>query len=218
MFTNRIEAGKLLAKKLKIYKNRQDVVIVTIPRGGIPVGNVLSRKLNAPLEIILSKKIGHPFNKEYAIGAVTLNSRVLNDTAAKVSDTYIESETERIKALLKQRYKWYYGNNSPISLKNKVVILVDDGIATGNTLLSSARLIQQQDPSEIIVAIPVAAASSLKKIKKLAFVTKIICLLIPKYFMAVGQFYEEFNQVTDEEVIQLLKEANNNFKYYALRK
>lgn len=202
----------MLAEKLTDYSNNKDAVIVTIPRGGVPVGYIIAKKLNLPLEIVLSKKIGHPYNKEYAIGAVTLKSSVLSDAATEVSIQYLEEESERIRDLLKQRHNWYYGNKTPLQLKEKIVIIVDDGIATGNTLLSCIQLIEQEEPSQIIVALPVAPSSALKIIKDLRSVTDIICLNIPRNFQAVGQFYEDFGQVNDQEVIQLLKKANNNYK------
>jgi len=209
MFTNRKQAGILLAKELKQYQNKADVVVVTIPRGGVPVGFEISQSLHLPLELVLSKKIGHPFNKEYAIGAVTLKSSVLSEAAEEVSHEYIEDETGRIRDLLQQRYDWYYGMKKPLELTNKIVIIVDDGIATGNTLLSSIQLIEQEEPKEIIIALPVAPPSALNKIRELRSVTKVICILETRNFHAVGQFYEEFNQVSDEEVIALLKKANN---------
>jgi len=212
MFTNREEAGNLLAEKLINYCNNKEAVIVTIPRGGVPVGSIMSKKLNLPLEIVLSKKIGHPFNKEYAIGAVTLKNRILSDSILGISKLYIEEETERVRAILKQRYDLYYKTKNPLELKGKIVILVDDGVATGNTLISSIKLIQFQKPSSIIIALPVASLSALKNIKKNSNVTNVICLLAPRDFRAVGQFYEEFNQVSDAEVVKLLKEANDNFQ------
>lgn len=208
MYTNRKEAANLLAERLLDYKNQKETVIVAIPRGGVPMGYEISKKLNLPLEIVLSKKIGHPFNKEYAIGAVTLESRILSDAAAEVSKVYIEDETKKIRDLLKQRYQWYYGAKTPQKLTNKTVILVDDGIATGNTLISCIKLLEQQKPLGIIVALPVAPPSALKKIKELPAVNTVICLLTPRDFQAVGQFYKEFYQVDDQEVIQLLKNAN----------
>jgi len=165
MFTNREEAGNLLTERLSDYRYNKDAVLVTIPRGGVPVGYVIAKKLNLPLEVVLSKKIGHPYNKEYAIGAVTLKSIVLSDAAAEVSGEYIEEETERIRDLLEQRHRWYYGNKTPLQLHDKIIIIVDDGIATGNTLLSSIQLIEQEEPSQIIVALPVAPPLALKKLK-----------------------------------------------------
>lgn len=210
MFSNRIEAGKLLAEKLMDYNSNKDAVIVTIPRGGVPVGYVIAKKLNLQLEIVLSKKIGHPLNKEYAIGAVTLKSRILNkEVIVEIPDEYIENETLRIRDLLKQRYNWYYNNKTPLQLKDKIVILVDDGVATGNTLISCVQLIKQQLPSQIIVALPVASPSAIKKIEEISFVDNVICLIVSENFRAVGQFYKDFNQVDDNEVIRLLKEAND---------
>lgn len=212
MFTNREEAGNLLAEKLINFSNNAKAIVVTIPRGGVPVGYVIAKKLNLPLEIVLSKKIGHPFNKEYAIGAATLKNRILSDLVPGVSKLYIEDETKRVRKVLEQRYEWYYKNKEPQSFKDKIVILVDDGVATGNTIISSIELIQLEEPSSIIVALPVAPSSALKNIKALSYVETTICLLVPRNFRAVGQFYEDFNQVSDQKVLELLQQANDNFQ------
>jgi predicted phosphoribosyltransferase len=127
MFLNREEAGKLLAEKLVDYNNDKNTVIVAIPRGGVPVGYVIAKELNLPLEVVLSKKIMHPFHKEYAIGAVTLKNRILSDVAAEVSKVYIDNETGQVRDLLRQRHTWYYGHKDPLELKNRTVIIVDDG-------------------------------------------------------------------------------------------
>jgi len=210
MFLNRTEAGNLLANELTDYSNNEDVVIMAIPRGGVPIGYTISKKLHAPLEIVLSKKIGHPYNKEYAIGAVTLKSKILSDAAYEVSDAYIDEETKRIRKLLRQRQSLYYGEQIPMKLKNKLVIIVDDGVATGNTLISCIHLVEKQNPEQIIIALPVAPPSAIKSIKEISSVNKIICLHEPRNFSAVGQFYDYFDQVNDQEVIQLLKDANRN--------
>lgn len=208
MFTNREEAGKLLASKLINYKENKGVVIVAIPRGGVPVGYELAKKLQVPLEIALSKKIGHPFNKEYAIGAITLENSIFSDAIKDVSPVYIYDEKEHIRALLKQRHLMYYGDKKPLEFKGKTVILVDDGIATGNTMISCIQLIHLQKPSKIIVALPVAPNSALRKIREMPEVNEVICLSAPADFQAVGQFYEEFDQVNDLEVVEILKKAN----------
>ncbi|MDP2069769.1 MAG: phosphoribosyltransferase family protein [Lutibacter sp.] len=213
MFTNREEAGKLLANKLTNYKDNNEVVIVAIPRGGVPVGYEIANKLNVPIEIVLSKKIGHPFNKEYAIGAVTLENSILSDAAKEVSPVYIYDETEQVRALLKQRHQLYYGEKKPMSLKDKIVVLVDDGIATGNTIISCIQLLQLQKPSKIVVSLPVAPNSALRKIREMPEVNEVICLSAPVNFQAVGQFYEEFDQVNDNEVVALLKKANKDFNF-----
>jgi len=212
MFANREEAGLLLANKLISYSNNKDAVIVTIPRGGVPVAFEIAKKLNLPLEITLSKKIGHPLNKEYAIGAVTLKNIILSDSVPGISKLYIKEETKRVRLILERRYQTYYNNKAPLNLKDKIVILVDDGAATGNTLLSSIELVHLENPLSIIVALPVSPPSALKKIKELSYVTTIICLLTPYNFKSVGQFYQDFNQVSDNEVVKLLKKANDNLE------
>lgn len=208
MFKNRIEAGEQLANKLLEYKNDKKAIVVTIPRGGLPIGHIIAKKLSLPLEIVLSKKIGHPLHKEFAIGAVTLNDILLSEDARDISNSYIDNETSRIRAILKQRQDMYYGVSTPTNLKDKTVILVDDGVATGQTLISSINLIHQQQPSQIIVALPVGPPSVITKINNMSSVKNTICLLTPSNFQAVGQFYKEFYQVDDSEVIRLLKEAN----------
>ena len=167
MYTNRDEAGSLVAEKLLQYKANKETVIVAIPRGGVAIGYAIAKKLVLPLEIVLSKKIGHPFNKEYAIGAVTLKNSILSDAALEVSQVYIHDETEQIRMLLKQRLESYYGDRKPIKLNDKIVILVDEGIATGNTMISCIQLIEMQNPSKIIVALPVAPPSEFRKIKEM---------------------------------------------------
>jgi len=206
-FKDRNEASYLLADKLEKYRNT-NAVVLAIPRGGVPLGFIVAKKLNLPLEVVLSKKIGHPFHKEYAIGAVTLKSRILSNGAAKISTVYIEEETKRIRDLLQKRYEEYYGDKIPLPLKDKILIIVDDGIATGNTILSTIKMLHDEKPEKIVVAIPVAPPSSIKKLEKSSFIDEILCLYTPTNFQAVGQFYENFNQVDDNEVKQLLKKAN----------
>ncbi|WP_372794630.1 phosphoribosyltransferase [Lutibacter sp.] len=206
MFKDRNEAGYLLASKLEKYSNT-NAAILAIPRGGVPIGFIIAQALNLPLEVVLSKKIGHPFHKEYAIGAVTLKSRILSDAAKEVSNSYIEEETIRIRELLKKRSKEYHGEKKALKLKDKILIIVDDGIATGNTILSTIEMLNDEKPNKIIVAIPVAPPSALKKLQDSDFIDEVICLSTPFNFQAVGQFYENFNQVDDKEVIQLLKNA-----------
>lgn len=206
MYRDRNEAGNLLALKLGKY-NKTDAVVLAIPRGGIPLGFIVSEKLNLPLEVVLSKKIGHPLHKEYAIGAVTLKSSILSEAATDISPLYIEEETENIRSLLKKRYKDYYGNRKPLKLKGKILIIVDDGIATGNTMLSIIKMLHDEKPQKIVIAIPVAPYDSIKKLQASPYVDEVICPLVPDYFQAVGQFYQDFDQVEDKEVRQLLNKA-----------
>ena len=212
MFKDRTDAGLLLVKKLSNYHNNKDAVVVTIPRGGIPLGYVISKGLHLPLELVLSKKIGHPLHKEFAIGAVTLTDRILSDAANDISRMYIQEETSRIRTILKERQDGYYDTRKPISFKNKIVIVVDDGVATGNTLMSSIKLIEKQKPSQIIVALPVGPPSVIEKIKNIPSVNDTICLLVPENFRAVGQFYKNFDPIKDNEVVTLLEKANTTFQ------
>ena len=207
MYKDRNEAGFLLAKELEKY-SKKDAVVLAIPRGGIPLGFIISRHLKLPLEVVLSKKIGHPLHKEYAIGAVTLKSSILSEAATDISPDYIEEETKKIRAKLQQRYLDYYGDRKPLPLKNKTLIIVDDGIATGNTILSIIKMLYDEKPDKIVVAIPVAPPDSIRKLKDSTFVDEVICPLVPVNFRAVGQFYENFDQVDDTEVNQLLRKAN----------
>lgn len=204
MFKDRNEAAQLLAIKLAKYANTNGIILA-IPRGGVPIGFLIAQALNLPLELILSKKLGHPSHKEFAIGAITLNSSILSTAAAGISPIYIEAETKRIRALLQKRYSEYYGNREPLPLKDKTLIFVDDGIATGNTMLSTIKMLADEKPQKIVVAIPVAPPSALQKLQDSPYIDEVICLLTPVDFHAVGQFYENFDQVNDDEVKRLLK-------------
>jgi predicted phosphoribosyltransferase len=203
IFKDRIEAGILLAGELEIYKN-ENALVLAIPRGGVPLGYIVAKQLHLPLEVVFSKKIGHPLHKEFAIGAVTLKSRVLSDAALEVSQSYIDEETKRIKALLAKRYQEFYGKKTPLQLKGKILIIIDDGIATGNTILSTIEMLHEEQPKKIVVAIPVSSRAALQKLKNTPFVDEVICLSTPENFRAVGQFYETFDQVDDTEVKILL--------------
>lgn len=208
MFKDRIEAAIQLSEALIQFK-KEDVVVLAIPRGGLPLGSIVAKKLQSPLDVVLTKKIGHPYQKEYAIGAVSLENIILSD-AIGVTKNYIEEEIQRIRQKLKKRQNQYYKNRSPENLKNKTVIIVDDGIATGNTILVTAELIKKQQPKKIVVAVPVSSKSAIRKIRSSSNVDEIICLHTPSSFRAVGQFYEEFYQVSDKEAIQLLEESYVN--------
>ncbi len=211
MFTNREEAAYLLVEKLQNYKNC-DGIVLAIPRGGVPLGCIISEKLNVPLDVVLSKKIGHPFHKEFAIGAVTLKSRILSEGIAEVSKEYIDNETQIIRELLQKRYTDYYGKKKPHALENKVLIVVDDGIATGNTVLATIAMLHAEKPKKIVVAIPVAPTKAFQKLKSSPFIDEVICLSTPINFQAVGQFYLDFNQVNDMEVKRLLQKQEKQFE------
>lgn len=205
MFKDRYEAAMLLAKKLEKYKNKNGIILA-VPRGGVPIGYYIAKELDLPLEIILSKKIGHPHNPEYAIGSVSLHGKIINENLTDVSMDYINKEADRILVGLKEKFKLYMGNRKATDLKDKTVIVVDDGIATGNTILATLEMLKTSNPKEIIIAIPVSPPDTARKLSKL--VDEFICLDTPEDFMGVGQFYRNFSQVSDEEVIKFLDDAS----------
>ncbi|WNH07794.1 phosphoribosyltransferase [Thalassobellus suaedae] len=209
VFKDRIEAAHLLADKLETYKEK-NAIILAIPRGAVPMGYVISKQLHLPLEVVLSKKIGHPLHKEFAIGAVTQKSQVLSEAASDVSKSYIEEEIKKIRTLLSKRYQDYYGNKKPQELKDKILIIVDDGIATGNTIISTIEMLHEEQPKKIVVAIPVSSQSALQKLKNTPFIDEIVCLSAPENFRAVGQFYKNFDQVDDTEVKTYLNKVAVN--------
>ena len=202
---DRTEAGFLLSEKLNKYQDTNSVILA-VPRGGVPVGIVISKALHLPLDIVVAKKIGHPSNKEFAIGAVSMDSMIL-DEHSDVPKKYIDDEIIRLRKQLDEKYGRYMGNRKPLDLENKNVILVDDGIATGNTLLSCITMLRKKNPSKIIVAVPVIPYDTVPLFEKNA--DELIYLTASKYFRGVGSFYEEFNQLEDEEVIQMLHLATN---------
>lgn len=204
LLKDRTEAGFLLSEKLKKYQNTNSVILA-VPRGGVPVGFVISKTLHLPLDIVLSKKIGHPNNKEFAIGAVSMDSMIL-DEHPEVPKKYIDHEINKLRQLLKQKYELYSGNRKPIDIENKNVILVDDGIATGNTLLASIAMLRKKNPAKIIVAVPVLPFDTVPLFEKNA--DEFIYLIASSYFRGVGSLYEEFYQVDDEEVIKILSIIN----------
>jgi putative phosphoribosyl transferase len=206
MLKDRIEAGLLLSDKLKKYQN-SDTIILAVPRGGIPIGYEIAKRLHLPLDIVLSKKIGYPSNKEFAIGAVSLDSMVI-DEHLDVPKEYIENEIVRLRKLLQGKYELYMGNREPLDIKGKNIIIVDDGIATGNTLLVSIAMLRKKNPAKIIVAVPVIPYDTVEVFEQ--HTDEFIYLIASKYFSAVGGFYEEFHQVEDDEVIRMLNAINPN--------
>jgi predicted phosphoribosyltransferase len=202
IFENRFDAALQLIPLLEKYQNEKGVILA-IPRGGVPIGYHIAKKFHFPLELLLTKKIGHPLNKEFAIGAVSLGGQIV-DSKYKVDDEYIANEIKRTRKSLWDRYRKFMGDRNPIDLKDKLVIIVDDGIATGITMMAAIDMIRQQMPRKIVVAVPVASVEAANKIKEA--VDDFICLATPEDFMAVGQYYYNFAQVSDAEVIELLKE------------
>lgn len=207
MFYDRMEAGKLLAAALKKYKHLKPVIFA-IPRGGVPVGFEVAKTLKAPLDVLITKKIGHPFDKEYAIGAVGLTGHSLNETAGRISEDYLSEEIPRVQKLVREKDLKYHNSFPGIHVKNRWVILVDDGVATGSTILLTAEIIAKQHPAGIIVAVPVAPLETVKALEDNPSVNEVVCLEIPHNFRGVGQFYENFEPVEDSVAIDLLGKAN----------
>lgn len=205
IFQNRTQAGQLLAKKLRQYKNKE-VIVLGIPRGGVVTGRKLAEFLGCPLDVIITKKIGAPGNPELAIGAVgAIGEPVINEElAARIGadEKYIQKQIVKIKEEIARREKEFRGEKPKLNLKNKIVILTDDGVATGATMEAAVEIVRQQNPKKIVVAIPVIARDSLVKIEAKA--DQVIYLDAPLMFFAVGQFYQEFSQVSDKEVKELL--------------
>ena len=211
MFKNRGEAGKKLGEKiletLEADQIEGEKIVLGIPRGGVVTGKEIARKLEAPLDIIITKKIGAPSNPELAIGAVGPGGEeVIDEKLAKrvgADDDYINNQKSIIKNEIERREKELRGEKPQPDFKNKVVILTDDGVATGATMLAAIEVLRQYHPKKIIVAVPVIARDTLGKIEKQA--DAVIYLKAPLMFFAVGQFYQDFPQTSDQEVEELLK-------------
>ena len=197
IFKNRKEAGEILARKL-LKLNSKDTIVLAVPRGGVPVGFEVARLLQVPLEPIMIKKIGHPANKEYAIGATSMDEFFIA-SQEHIPKEYIDAELVLIRKRLTEMYSKFMGQKKPTNLKGMNVILVDDGMAMGHTMMATLHVVKKSLPNQIIVAIPVASNNAVKLVKTLANV--VVCIYIPDEFYGVGSFYEDFDQLTDKEVI-----------------
>lgn len=204
---NRVEAGKQLAQALKTVS--KDAIILAVPRGGVVVGYEVANALGVPLDIIVTKKIGAPDNPELAVGAVAedgtyiLDEDILRQVYAPTD--YIAAEVERQRQEIQRRLIRYRGNVPYPSLKNHEVIVVDDGVATGSTLKAAIRLVRSKGAKTVTVAVPVGPPDTIRELEKLA--DRVVVLLTPEPFYAIGQFYADFDQTSDEEVIELLKRS-----------
>jgi predicted phosphoribosyltransferase len=199
MFQNRQEAGKLLANELN-SKDFKNSIVVAIPRGGVVNGFEIAKILRLPLELILVKKIGHPLNPEFAVGAVSEHQVLLEDKSLFTQDELEKKVTDLRKKLKKQKLQFYKKRKS-YSLSGKNIILTDDGAATGNTMFLCVKELRSVNVNQIKIALPVCPYDTFLKLKRVA--DEIICLEIPSNFDSVGQFYKEFDQVENEEVERL---------------
>jgi len=211
LFNDREEAGRQLSLRLLHYKQAKETLVLGLARGGVITAHAIAQALQLPLDVMVVRKIGAPDNEELALGAVTgSGGMVLNDhliTLLGVSNDYMKREIEREKKLAQKRYLLYRGSMESLSIKNKRVILVDDGIATGASILVAIQAIRAELPEKIILAVPVAAPESLKKISK--EVEETVCLSHPAFFEAVGSFYRIFEPVTDETIVSILGSIKN---------
>jgi putative phosphoribosyl transferase len=209
VFRDRQEAGRKLAAQLHAYANRKDVIVLGIPRGGVPVAFEVAKALDAPLDIFLSRKLGVPGQEELAFGAIaTGGTRVLDREiieGAGISEQQIEQITAKVKKELERRENLYRGAQPPLKVEGLTVLLVDDGIATGSSMRAAIDALRQMKPAQVVVAVPVAPLSTCNRLRP--EVDKLICVDTPADFYAIGQFYEDFSQVADEEVTELLRRA-----------
>lgn len=203
MFRDRIDAAQQLLPYLVKYRNEEGVVLA-IPRGSVPMAYLIARQLNFPLDLMMSKKIGYPGNPEFAIGSVSLIGRIL-DPGKNVNSDYINEKTNHIRKHLYAQYQKFMGSKKPVTLRDKTVILIDDGIATGYTMLEAIETVRKQNPKKIVVAIPVAPADAVSYFK--SKVDEVVCLDPSPDFHSVGQFYQEFSQVSDQEIAYWMQKS-----------
>jgi putative phosphoribosyl transferase len=209
-FRDRADAGQQLAAQLTAYANRSDVVVLALPRGGVPVAFEVAQMLNAPLDIFLVRKLGLPGQEELAMGAIAtggvtvLNSAVVD--MLRIPDDMIEKVAAQEQRELERRERLYRGDRPPPDVRGKTVILVDDGLATGATMYAAAAALRDLEPSRIVVAVPTAAPETCDAFRDA--VDEIVCAITPDPFYAVGLWYEDFSQTTDDEVRDLLARAH----------
>ena len=208
-FKDRSDAGRFLADKLAAYANRPGVLVLALPRGGVPVGYEVARALKAPLDVFIVRKLGVPGHEELAMGAVATGGvRALNESVVRglgIPDYVIDAVASWEQQELERRARIYRGDRPAPDVHGKTVILVDDGLATGATMHAAVKALKQQQPARIVVAVPTAAPETCEEMKSEA--DEVICAITPQPFYAVGLWYEDFSQITDEEVRELLARA-----------
>jgi putative phosphoribosyl transferase len=208
-FSNRTEAGRLLAEKLVKYAGRTDVIVLGLPRGGVPVAYEVAKRLGVPLDVFIVRKLGVPGFEELAVGAIASGGvRVLNEDVLRAlpnADETIESVTRRETAELDRREQSYRDGRPAPELRDRIVILVDDGLATGATMRAAVKALRQRGAAKIVVAVPVGPPDTCREFEDRA--DEVICASVPEFFQAVGQYYEDFSQISDDEVRELLARA-----------
>jgi predicted phosphoribosyltransferase len=206
-FEDRREAGRALAARLRTYAGRSDVVVLALPRGGVPVAFPVAEALDAPLDLFLVRKLGTPGHRELAMGAIASGGiRVLNDEVVKwygIPPEAIDAVAREEERELMRREGAYREGRDGVPLEGRVVILIDDGLATGSTMMAAVKAVRQRNPARVIVAVPVGASETCDALSTVA--DEVVCVRTPEPFSAVGQWYLDFDQISDEEVRQLLR-------------
>lgn len=209
LFRDRTEAGRALARRLTAYADRSDVIVLALPRGGVPVAFEVAKALKAPLDIFVVRKLGVPGHEELAMGAIASGGvRVINDDVMNhlgLPGAVIDAVAAKEEKELARRERAYRGVRPAPDVRGRTVILVDDGLATGSTMRAAAAALRKQQPARIIVAVPVAASQTYEEFK--TEVDEIVCGETPEPFMGVGRWYHDFSQTSDEEVHRLLEQA-----------
>jgi predicted phosphoribosyltransferase len=209
-FRNRVEAGQLLAKRLMKYANCEDLLVLALPRGGVPVGYEVAQALNAPLDVFVVRKLGVPGHEELAMGAIASGGvRVLNREVVeslRIPDDVIDAAAARELRELERRERAYRDDRPAPDVQGRIVILVDDGIATGSTMKAAIEALRQLETSRVVVAVPTAALSTVREMRQ--DVDDLVAVMTPADFSGVGQWYQDFSQTTDEEVRDLLEKAS----------
>lgn len=212
IFKDRKDAAIKLALALSTFKDNPDTIVLGLPRGGVVLAAEIARHLHLPLDVICPRKIGAPYHKEYAIGAITETGEFITNNGTieelGVSGLYLEKEIEAERKQAQRRLVLFRQGKPPRNLEDKCVILVDDGLATGLTMKAAILGVKQEGAGKVVVAIPVAPAETVQRLEEM--VDEVYCLSTPMLFQAIGQFYEDFSQVEDEEVIELMKEKPQN--------
>ncbi len=217
IFRDRTDAGRQLAARLTRYADRTDVSVLALPRGGVPVAYEVAKELNAPLDVFLVRKLGVPGHEEFAMGAIASGGvRVLNEDIVnylRIPDEVIDLVAAHEQRELERRERAYRDDRPPPDVKGRVVILIDDGLATGSTMRAAAASLRLQKPARIVVAVPVSSPETCDEFR--SEVDEIVCAFTPEHFQGVGLWYEDFSQTSDEEVRELLKRGTQQQQHVA---